>query len=75
MLHVDLRGCGASWFAYVDGEQVGGPYHGMNTAATAARALEQKLKVRKERPCLCCGRAIMSEGPHHRLCAACRAKG
>ena len=29
---------------------------------------EQKMV----RPCLCCGQAFLSEGPHNRLCTACR---
>lgn len=28
----------------------------------------------KPRKCLCCPTTIMSEGPHHRLCANCRGR-
>lgn len=27
------------------------------------------------RPCMCCRKIIVSEGPHNRLCDTCRAKG
>jgi hypothetical protein len=39
-----------------------------------ARNLENlhSLHQRRTRPCLCCGAAFESEGPHNRLCAPCR---
>lgn len=29
---------------------------------------------RKARPCLCCSKQFLSEGPHNRLCGRCRGK-
>lgn len=38
-------------------------------------AAERRLRRSQasERNCLCCGRAFMSEGPHNRMCAPCKA--
>lgn len=33
--------------------------------------LQKRLK-RGPRPCLCCGREMISDGPHHRMCDTCR---
>jgi hypothetical protein len=35
----------------------------------------EKRARRRQRDCLCCGRAFVSEGVHNRLCARCRAGG
>lgn len=31
-----------------------------------------EVRVLRERKCLCCPTRFQSEGPHHRLCGACR---
>ena len=38
------------------------------------RAAHEK-KRKQRRACLCCGKSFLSEGPHNRLCNACRQKG
>jgi hypothetical protein len=35
----------------------------------------EKRARRRQRDCLCCGRAFLSEGVHNRLCSRCRAAG
>lgn len=37
----------------------------------AERARKARLR---ERPCLSCGTAFLSEGPHHRMCQRCRGR-
>lgn len=53
-----------------DGVKVFGP-------ATIAQAEEKRDALvrkakRKKRKCISCPEEIMSEGPHHRMCARCR---
>lgn len=55
------------------------PYEGptkrriLKVAAEAGLApAPEPAKALRERPCLCCGATILSEGPHHRLCQVCR---
>lgn len=53
---------------------IGGPYTSEGNAITALRGLERRLRPVRIRPCLAgCGINIASQGPGHRLCAACRA--
>lgn len=40
-------------------------------AESMRTALERQAR-RKPRLCLCCTTEFMSDGPHHRMCAACR---
>lgn len=44
--------------------------------ASANRRIDNLSETRKtaKRPCLCCGKAFNSEGPHNRLCATCRTR-
>jgi len=39
------------------------------------RRKERDSKGRQRRACMCCGKSFMSEGPHNRLCNACRQMG
>lgn len=52
--------------------------NGKNAGKMIASRRDAKAAVAKlrgqVRPCLTCGRKIISEGPHHRLCAYCRAR-
>lgn len=55
------------------------PYEGptkrriLKVAAEAGLApTPDAAKALRERPCLCCGETILSEGPHHRMCQSCR---
>lgn len=40
----------------------------------AAESTEREHRAArvKDRPCMCCGRAFTSEGPHNRMCNSCR---
>lgn len=41
--------------------------------ATEADAREAEAQIRAAmKPCLCCGKHILSQGPHHRMCGRCR---
>jgi hypothetical protein len=31
-----------------------------------------RVATMRNRPCMCCGRGFLSEGPHNRLCGPCR---
>ncbi len=50
------------------GREMAGDVDSLTAQALALRC------ANTERNCLCCGKAFMSEGPHHRLCNACRRK-
>lgn len=34
----------------------------------------QKRAKSAKRPCMCCGKTFTSDGPHNRLCGACRTR-
>ena len=52
----------------------------LTSVDSCLRRLEDRrskpLKPKKDatRPCLCCKKPFVSEGPHHRLCGPCRKK-
>lgn len=59
-----------------------GAIHGIYETAKAAQATRQHKQAqdderlgKKERPCLCCQRAFLSDGIHNRLCDTCRRQG
>lgn len=59
--------------------RVYGPDQGRAIAAgqTPEDAIDGAMRAikkarRRQRPCICCGVSIMSEGPHHRMCRNCR---
>ena len=47
----------------------------LSTQALAEMKREklERAARRKRRPCITCGKPFLSEGPHHRMCAPCRA--
>lgn len=65
---------GHAWWVLSDGEKVAGPYKHQDYAEDRADTLKRAAK-RKKRPCMCCGKVFLSEGPHNRLCDECRQIG
>ena len=70
-MSIDVRGSGSSWAVIRGDERISGFFQNHDDAARSAASKERKLRLRK-RPCLCCGDTFNSEGPHNRLCNACR---
>ncbi|MGI3163105.1 hypothetical protein [Pseudooceanicola sp. 200-1SW] len=70
-LQLDVRGCGQSWAVFAGERRVSRYFTRDHHAAGAATRLAERARLR-ERACLCCGSAFMSQGPHNRLCAPCR---
>ena len=67
----------AYWVADRAGKPVSDRYDRPQAAYDRMQSLTRQAKRagRTERPCICCGRAILSEGPHHRMCDYCRHRG
>jgi hypothetical protein len=58
-------------YAVFDGRRrVSGPTR--RADAEAARDRLEREATSRVRACLCCGAPFVSEGPHNRLCTACR---
>lgn len=68
-----IKGSGTSHFVLKDGVSVMGPFGTHSRAQDVRDELIRKDRMRK-RPCMTCTTEFMSEGPHNRLCDACRAK-
>ena len=60
------RPAGLRYGVFVGGRQKGSWLASIEEAESEVATLR-----RMERPCLCCGRAFYSHGPHNRLCNAC----
>lgn len=58
------------WTINRHGVRVAG-YFNQDSMQTRLDKLIKAANV-KSRPCLCCGIDFLSEGPHNRLCKACR---
>lgn len=69
---LEIRGSCTSWAILRDGvviAQVNGKH---DMAVAKAATLERKQASARRRPCLCCRKTFLSEGPHNRLCNICR---
>jgi hypothetical protein len=51
--------------------RVRGPFNSRDIALSALTAMERADRLHP-RACLCCGDTFDSEGPHNRMCNACR---
>ena len=67
-----IKGSGLSYSVFKDGVSVMGPFGSHGRALDVRDELIRKDRMR-ERPCMTCTTEFMSEGPHNRLCDACRA--
>lgn len=70
---VELRGTGQSWAGY-RGDQRVTPFRTRPEQATDLIEKLNRAARKRERPCMCCGTAFDSEGPHNRMCGTCRTK-
>lgn len=68
-LTVERWGLGYAVFRGKD--RVRGPFGSRDMALTALRLAEHQARL-TPRACLCCGDTFASEGPHNRMCNACR---
>lgn len=68
-----IEGSGIHYYVMQDGAEVMGPFGSYGRAHDVRDELIRKDRMRK-RPCMTCTTEFMSEGPHNRLCDACRAK-
>jgi hypothetical protein len=72
MAQYTIKGSGNSHFV-MDGEvPVLGPFVSHDRALDVRDELIRKERMRV-RPCITCNTEFMSEGPHNRMCDACRA--
>lgn len=60
-----------AWAVFAGERRVSGVFNEAWEAEDRREALLRKAQ-RKPRSCLRCGEAFESEGPHHRMCGACR---
>lgn len=67
-----VQGSGAFW-AVLDGGKAVATFTSWWKADAHAGRLELQARSRR-RACLTCGTAFSSEGPHNRMCPACRQK-
>jgi len=60
-------------FVTIDGSerQITGWHGGKERAETRMEELQRQARLR-QRPCLTCGKAFMSEGAHNRICPTCK---
>ncbi len=65
-----VRGSGAFW-SVLDGGKAVATFSTWWKADDHADRLERRAMTRS-RACLTCGSEFRSEGPHNRMCAACR---
>lgn len=70
MSRFSVQGSGGYWAVLDQGKAVANFATWWKADAHADR-LERRAKVRC-RACLTCGSEFISEGPHNRMCAACR---
>ncbi len=70
MSRFSFQGSGHHW-AVLDGARVVAAFPTWWKADAHADRLERKARV-KRRACLTCGTEFQSEGPHNRMCRACR---
>lgn len=70
MARYTVQGSGAFW-AVLDGSKAVATFPVWWQADAHADRLERRARVRA-RACLTCGAEFKSEGPHNRMCAACR---
>ncbi|KQI69410.1 hypothetical protein AN189_03030 [Loktanella sp. 3ANDIMAR09] len=68
-----IRGQHGRFYITRDGDDVAGPYWSKDSADVAQDRLERKAKER-ERKCITCTEAFLSEGPHNRMCNGCRSR-
>ncbi len=68
-----VEGRNRGWIVCKNGQKVYGPVTMRSVAEDARDRLERAARC-KERACLTCGELFLSEGPHHRMCARCRAE-
>jgi len=73
-LEVRRWGAGYAVFDPASGARVSAACHHHALAAAMALRMERR-RARRARPCLCCGSTFASDGPHHRLCRNCLARG
>ena len=66
-----IQGSGLAYFVQQDGVDCMGPFGSRWRAEDVREELIRKDKMRM-RPCLTCSTEFLSEGPHNRLCDACR---
>lgn len=65
-----VQGYGNSW-SVLDGIRIVAWFRSWELAEERRERLERKARA-KLRPCLTCGSHFISEGPHNRMCPACR---
>ena len=67
---------GRGWFVVAPDGRLSDRSFGNRNAALAAKghAARQASDLSKgvERPCITCRKDFLSQGPHHRMCSACR---
>ena len=71
-MDVEIREWGKTgrYAVHVDGKRYGGFFDDEKKARELADDVRGRI-----RPCITCRREIISEGPHHRMCAKCRQLG
>jgi hypothetical protein len=62
---------GFCWAVFRGKDRLTGAFGSQDMALTAMRRADRVARLRP-RPCLCCRDSFDSEGPHNRLCNACR---
>lgn len=72
MCNLTVEREGYGWVVRRDGEKVYGAVSARWRAEDALERMQREARL-KERPCIRCSETFMSEGPHHRMCTACRA--
>jgi len=70
---LQVRGSGTAYAVYLGHTPITGYYTSIVKAMDAATAIENRSRW-IERACLTCGGTMLSTGPHHRMCDACRAE-
>lgn len=68
---LDVRGSGEAYAVYLGPTRITAFFGSWSAANSAASTIEERSRQTK-RPCITCGKTMLSTGPHHRMCTACR---